>query len=340
MSTTGSLSLRWSRPLADYARSPTWSADGAFVAAVDASGGVWAGQTDHGTPTLIAARAHPGGALAAAFHPEAPRLATGGHDGGCKLWSLPAGRCDAEVPIGRAWVEHLAWSPCGRWLAVAAGREVHLLDPDGARLWTSPRQASTIAAIAWTARGRLVTAGYGGVRIWDAPDGGLCRTLPWNGSLLSLAIRPDGRVIAGGGQDHSVHFWRLPGGQDSAITGHPTKPLALSFDAGGRYLATGGGPDVQIWCFDGKGPEGTTPQTLALHPGAIAALGFAHRGDRLASGCRDGGLIVWRVLPSVSRLVGGARGSARVEALVWSPDDRHLAVTDADGALRVFDVGP
>ena len=47
--------------------------------------------------------------------------------------------------------------------------------------------------------------------------------------LVSLALSPDGNVVACGSQDKSVHFWRRSNGQDSMMTDYPWKPSELAF---------------------------------------------------------------------------------------------------------------
>ena len=45
--------------------------------------------------------------------------------------------------------------------------------------------------------------------------------------------------------------------------------------------------------FQGNGPEGTSPLSLKLHTKPITTLAFAHRGMNLASGSRDGAVVLW-----------------------------------------------
>ena len=143
---------------------------------------------------------------------------------------------------------------------------------------------STVSAIAWSSADEMATACYGRVTFFDATTGELRQQLEWTGSLVSMVLSPDRNVVACGSQDNSVHFWRRSTEQDAMMSGYPAKPAALAFDDTGTLLATGGGAEVTVWSFGGKGPEGTRPSVLEFHDEPVATLAFAPGVRRLASG--------------------------------------------------------
>ena len=123
------------------------------------------------------------------------------------------------------------------------------------------------------------------------------------------------------------------------MRGYPGKPSTLAFDTEGVLLATSGGPTVTVWSFEGDGPEGTRPGELAAHTQPVTALSFAGRGQHLASGSRDGGVVVWSLQ---SNGHGGPVGAAfvgqKIAGLAWRPNDRGLAAFDAAGGVTVWRV--
>ena len=93
------------------------------------------------------------------------------------------------------------------------------------------------------------------------------KLLAWKGSPLAMAWSPDGKILAHGNQDATVHFWYYDSSHDLQMWGYRTKIRELAWDYSSRYLATGGSPVVCIWdCQAGpKGPEGSKPQMLEGH---------------------------------------------------------------------------
>jgi WD40 repeat protein len=195
-----------------------------------------------------------------------------------------------------------------------------------------------VADLCWHPRGRRLAAGhYGGVSLLSLADGPAGR-LERPGSLLRLAWSPDGRHLAAGAQDACVHVWVMPDGRDMAMSGYATKVRELAWDAGGRRLATGGGAQVTVWDFAGRGPQGTRPLELATGDEAVTVLAFAPAGRLLAAGLADGRVSVWEP---------GRRRAARatwslpgaVSALAWSPRARAIAAGTEDGALALLPAG-
>ena len=137
-----------------------------------------------------------------------------------------------------------------------------------------------------------------------------------------------------------MHFWRRSTEDDSMMSGYPGKPSALAFDDTGTLLATGGGDAVTVWSFRGRGPEGTRPGVLELHVQPVSTLAFAPRGMRLASGARDGGVVVWSLGHDGDGNPEGIAVMADVvSGMYWRPDGAALAVLDAQGGVTVWGIG-
>lgn len=271
--------------------------------------------------------------------PREPRFATSGQDGRILVWSATDGRVEHAIDLDGEWVEHIAWSPDGRMLAAAAARVVHVFEPGGGVMWRTDKQVSTVSALAWPSSEELATACYGRINFFEASSGAPRQTLAWKGSLVSMVLSPDGGIVACGSQDNTVHFWRRATGEDSMMAGYPGKPSALAFDDSGTLLATSGGPMVTVWSFQGDGPEDTEPGVLELHDGPITTLAFARRGLRLASGGRDGAVVVWALNRSGSgQAVGAARLEAVVAKVLWRPDARGLVALDGQGGVTAWRV--
>ena len=336
----GVLRPGWSAAVDDYAIAGGWTRRGEALVVADAAGGVHMFDGKSGARAWAQQGAHDGGVLAMAMHPSGNAFATAGQDGRVLFWGVAEGQAKQSIDVGTGWVENVAWSPDGQWLAASCSRRVRVFGADGEEAWRSDDHPSTVSAIAWAGVGELATACYGRVTFFDASTGQLCQELAWKGSLVSMVLSPDGDVVACGSQDNSVHFWRRSTEQDSMMSGYPGKPSALAFDDSGTVLATGGGERVTVWSFQGGGPEGTRPGVLDLHVEPVTTLAFARRALLLASGGRDGAVVVWSLRtngeggPVAAAIVAGV-----VAELYWRPDGRALAALDAQGGVTVWRIG-
>lgn len=333
------LPVAWAFEADDYVTGLDWSPAGELVAVGAASGPtrVLRSSTGEVHRTLPG---HAGGTAVVGYSPDGRFLATGGRDGTIRLWDSARGLLLHELEAGATWVTTLAWAPARQGaealLATAAGRHLRLWGADG-----TPRQqwaphASTIADVAWKpARAggppRLASASYGAVRCWDPEQAEPTDVLAWKGSILALAWSANGKFLATGDQDATVHFWLLDRRKELEMSGYPTKVRELSWDAGSRYLATGGGASVTVWdCAGRRGPEGSTPIVLEEHDAPLTAVAFQRGRTFLASGAQDGRVAIWQPARS-TRPLGVARLGGGVSTVRWSPDDQRLLVGTAMG---------
>ena len=335
----GVLRPGWTAELGDYAIAGDWARGGKMFVAADSAGGVFAFDSKSGENRWSQGQTHEGGTLCLAVHPRGALVATGGQDGRVLIWSAVSGELRQTLELGRGWVENLAWSPDGQWLATSVSRRVHIYSAKGDEVFRSADYPSTVSALAWAGPRELASACYGKVAFINVPSGDVRQTLEWKGSLVSMVLSPDGDIVACGSQDNTVHFWRRSTGHDSMMSGYPTKPAALAFDRTGSFLATSGGIAVTVWCFQGNGPEGTRPGVLSIHTAPITSLTFARRGRRLASGGRDGGIVVWGLADDGN---GDPLGAVLVDDVVsdlsWRPDGKALAALDGRGGVHVWRV--
>ena len=330
----------WSSTISDHVIDLAWSPDGRYIAAASVLGPVTIFEGHRGA-VIYDFKGHEFGTMSIAWHPESKVLASAGQDGKIRLSDMTSAEATHSLDGGAAWVEHLSWSGGKKpILASTAGRKLKLWNAGGDLVREYPDHQSTISGIQWKPRARqLASIAYGSVTLWDPQQSKACRRLEWKGSSLVIAWSPDGKHIATGDQDSTVHFWIISTGDDLQMSGYPTKVRELSWDATSRYLATGGGQEVTVWDCSGRGPADTRPVTLSGHQDFLSVVRFQHRGKLLASGSADGLVYVWQLQGRRSSLaVHKAALAAGVTSLVWSPNDQYIAVGDELGGVRVFSI--
>jgi WD40 repeat protein len=325
----------WQADITDHVIALAWSPGGTVLAAAAVSGPIVlfdgsTGKVRHYLP------GHEFGTTAVGCSRDGVHFASSGQDGKIRLWDQATGRERLALDGGAPWVEHLAWCPMDNLLATSAGRKLRLWDPQGRLVREYPQHSSTIADIQWKPRScELASASYGCVSLWTPDRSEPLRRFEWKGSQLVLAWSPDGKYLATGDQDCTVHFWIVRVGEDLQMSGYPRKVRELAWDHTSRFLATGGGDMPCVWDCSGKGPAGTTPTQLEGHEAAVSALAYQHAGPLLASGGEDGLLAVWQPTKSSKPLAASSQDSG-LTCLAWSLDDKWLAAGMEDGRVAVF----
>ena len=326
----------WTAGVGNYATALSVSHDGSSVAVGTGGGAVFVFDTKSGA-LRFQVEAHAGGVLSVEWSPRRQVLATAGQDGCARLYD-PWGKELALLPGTAACVDHVAWAPDGEKLATASGRVVCIWNALGALAWKTDPHEGTVTGVAWNRRStELMTACYGGVQLFRVTPEQKTRRFPWPGSLISLALSPSGSVLACGTQDRSVHFWRLSTGQDSEISGFPSKPRALAWDVHGKLLATSGDTTVNVWPFEEKGPEGRPPIQLVGHDAVCTALAFHPSEPLLASGADDMQVLLWDPREKTAA-VGSAALAETVTGLAWALGGYRLVGVDAVGTVRAWHV--
>jgi WD40 repeat protein len=331
------LAEAWTATVDDYTTVLTASPDGALLAVGTATGRLFVFEARSGA-LRFQVLAHPHGVSSMSWSPVGHVLATGGQDGRALLFDRQ-GRVRAELAGDASPVDYVAWAPDGRHLATASGRLTRVWSKSAEPIWKTDPHESAVTGLAWNRRGtEFATASSGGLHLFRLSPTTRTRRFPRRGSLISLAWSPTDAIVACGTDEHSVHFWRVRTGRDSEIATFPAKPRALSWDATGRLLATSGNVTVNVWPFDGGGPEGMPPIQLVGHHALCTAVAFGPREETLASGGDDMVVLVWSPRHSTAPSACGLLEDT-VTGLAWAADERFLVGTDAVGTVRAWHIG-
>ena len=177
----------------------------------------------------------------------------------------------------------------------------------------------------------------GDIRLWDAADGRLARTLAGGGGAVeSVAFSPNGQFLASGAEDGSINLWNVSTGVSAAsVVAAPGSAARVAYSPDGAVVAFGSasGP-VGLW----QVTTGHVNYPLTGHVGAVTDLAFSPAGGFLVSASLDGTIRLWQVgsgqALGVIRDTGGA-----VASLVFQPTTgRYLLSFAYDGSFRAWDL--
>ena len=327
--------------LGDYINRVAFSVDGTCLAACAATGQISIWQVPS-LKSVAELKGHAQSALTLAWHPIRSNLATGGQDGVVRLWASGASEERAVLPVGSrgAWVEHLAWSPDGTYLAASAGKILRVWRDDATNPPLAaevPAHKTTISALTWMPRGEEVIAScYGGAWLWKVGKDKPVRPFPYDGALLTIAVTPSGEYLASGNLDGSVHLFRTDNEQNWHMSGYPSKVSTVRFDHNGLNLFTASGPALVSWNM--KKFEGTGGRLFKGHLGWIQEIACHPSRSIVATVGEDGLLCLWEPQSTKPFFNQEVNRQGGLSCVAWSPKDRWLATGSSDGIVTLFSV--
>ena len=182
----------------------------------------------------------------------------------------------------------------------------------------------------------LALAGGAGVWLYDADNLNEVGLLKGNTSwLCSVAFSPDGKLLASGDYDNTIHLWNVEEQkQVGVLKGHTDGVNSITFSPDGKLLASGGYDNtVRLWDVEKQNQVGM----LRGHTEMVHSVAFSPDGKQLASSSSDNTIHLWDIQGKST--VGILHGHEEVvSSVAFSPDGKTLASGSWDNTARLWDV--
>ncbi len=333
--------------------SMAFSPDGVLLASGHEDGAVrlWDAVTRTPIATL---EGHAFGVGSVSFSSDGALLASGSSDRTVKLWDVETRGLLGTLEGHAGRVTSVSFSPDGATVASAGGWDATV------RLWdVATREqigvleghTNSVESVAFSPDGALLASGGGWedktVKLWDVRTRELIGTLEGHEEGVgTVAFSPDGKTLASGSD--GVRLWDVATGAPVATLPNRSSAGSVAFSPDGKSMVSGSWRRVTLWDVDSR----SSTATLAGHTGGVHSVAFSRDGATLASGARDGTMLLWNLQPqphSLTQVPGGqpqgAAGTALGEPFVVRVLDQYgnplagatvtFAVTAGGGTLSV-----
>ncbi|MCS1406930.1 MAG: hypothetical protein M2R45_00086 [Verrucomicrobia subdivision 3 bacterium] len=245
----------------------------------------------------------------------------------------------------------LAYSPVRTLLAIGRYRQVDLLDTqrrvvvkclDGHRGNVNGLVFSSDGATLYSAAGEPGLSGE--IKKWNTTTGDLLQTMSGHtDSIYSLALSPDGSLLATGSYDQQILLWNTAEGTRSrTLSGHQGAVFDLDFRPDGKILASASADrTIKLWNVT----KGERTDTLSQPLKAQHTVLFSQDGRRLYAGGVDNRIRVWEISKSAKETTNPILKTrfaheGTILKLSLSQNGKTIVSTADDRTVKLWDIEP
>ncbi len=153
------------------------------------------------------------------------------------------------------------------------------------------------------------------------------------GEVLSMAVSPDGKLLATAGADGTAKVWHVDSGQlKESFSGHAGPVYGVAFDPEAPCLATAGADaTIRVWELG----ECKQPIRWSGHEGAVTCVAYSPTGHHLVTGGEDAAGRIWNVARQEVQV--NLQGHRRpIRKVLFSPGGDSVAAVGDDAIVRIW----
>lgn len=273
-------------------------------------------------------------------------LASGGDDGDVKIRDLETGSIIRVVRGDPGHTNQIAFTPNSKNLLVS-NFDVSLVDVStGATKQVFDKEILQTKRLYLSRDGRRVgvigIARGDGVpnqeaHVWEVSSGRFIRrTKGYAMGVNSVALSPDGKLLAVGNFDGLVRLWDPRKGSLLRVLPQGKSVWSVAFAPDNKTLLVGSGEllrsgEARLW--DAR--TGKLKYVLAGHLQAVRGVAFSPDGKMAATACEDGNVRLWDVRSGALQKTF-SDNTHSVFSVAFAPEGRTLAAGSFDRKLRLW----
>ncbi|MEQ8168402.1 MAG: hypothetical protein ABRQ38_05865, partial [Candidatus Eremiobacterota bacterium] len=179
--------------------------------------------------------------------------------------------------------------------------------------------------------GQLALSAGGYVILWNIEDGkALMKSSPYTGSVRSVYLSYDNKLIVAGYEDGKIRFWNESGECLNVLEGHTGRVSSLSI-TGDMLVSAGIDRIIKIWHI----PSAALIKTIAGHGDEIWNL--IVDGNNIYSGSKDKSVKLWEL--SRGECIKTFRGhNDSIRHISVSSDGKFLLSSSMDGVSKLWNI--
>ncbi|RXK38139.1 glucose repression regulatory protein TUP1 [Tremella mesenterica] len=236
---------------------------------------------------------------------------------------------ESTTRTGDLYIRSICFSPDGKYLATGAeDRQIRIWDIQKKRIrHLLQGHMQEIYSLDFSRDGRFLVSGSGdkSARIWEIEKGQCVfdlriedfihnETGPIDAGITSVALSPDGKLVAAGSLDTMVRVWNVNTGQQvERLKGHKDSVYSVAFSPDGKLLVSGSlDRTLRVWdlsqtkrAVENAGPGnkemvekglGTCQATLNGHKDYVLSVAISPDGQWVVSGSKDRSIQFWNIV--------------------------------------------